>query len=236
MRTWIPHIAALLVILACGRLALWQLERAAEKTELITQSESAERVDLNRWLDHHALEALPPYAEVSLNGHFDQQRHLMLDNQIRHHHPGVHVWVPFTLSDHALTLLVNRGWQPWARRAGQWPEYETPGGTIALQGRLSDPPKPGLQLGTQEPLDGINWPVLLTYLELDLIADGLSVPLSPQVLWLEADSPWHLTGDPWQHVVMGPERHTAYAFQWLAIGSAVAIIWLVLTLRSRRYP
>jgi len=234
MRKWIPHIAALLVILACGRLALWQLDRAAEKSEILSHAERSERIDLNQWLDQHSITALAPFTEVSVTGRFDVQRHVLLDNQVRHHHPGVHVWVPFKLSEPAVTLLVNRGWQPWERRSGRWPQYDTPEHSMSLHGRLSDPPRPGLQLGTQAPLDGQQWPALLTYLELDLVAEGLGTTLSDQVLWLDAESPWHLTGDPWQHVVMGPERHTAYAFQWLAIGLAVIIIWLVLTLRSAR--
>lgn len=231
MRNALPHLAALLVILACTRLAFWQLERAEEKTQLMDQWANTEQINLNEWLSTQPFDALPMYSQVELLGQFDGQRHIMLDNQIRHHHAGVHVFTPFAVEGHALMVLVNRGWQPWQRRAADWPDFETSDQTLRLSGRLSPPPRPGVKLGSQPPLHPAQWPQLMTYLELPLVERALPQALATSVLLLDVSSPHHLSGDEWQMVIMGPERHRAYAFQWFVIATAVALIWLGLTVR-----
>jgi surfeit locus 1 family protein len=74
----------------------------------------------------------------------------------------------------------------------------------------------------------------MTYYDTELIRQALGAEVAEEVLLLDPQHPAHLTGDEWRPVNMGSERHMGYAFQWVAIGTAVLLIWLILTYRSFR--
>ncbi|MEE4331741.1 MAG: SURF1 family protein [Wenzhouxiangella sp.] len=230
LRIIVPHLAAALVILGCVRLAVWQLDRAEYKRTLGEQWLNAPALSFDEAADG----AAPQYSRIEGSGRFDAERQVFLDNQIRLNHSGVHVFTPFIPASGKALYLVNRGWQPWDRQSGSWPEFPTPAGTITLSGRLSGPPRVGLQLGEAAPLDPDDWPNLMTYFDLERLSEAFGADLAGQIILLDPDHPAHLTGDQWQLINMGPERHTGYAFQWASIGLAVFVIWLVLTIRSRR--
>lgn len=226
----LPHLAALIVIAGCLKLASWQMDRAEFKQGLLTAWTDAEAVDLSRI----GAETDERYLRVDSRGHFDTRRHILLDNQIRHGHAGVHVFTPFKPERSDRIWLVNRGWQPLPDRDAGPPAFDTDERTVSIRGRLSEPPRVGLQIGRAEPLDPDNWPNLMTYFDLERIRDVLGGNVQDRIILLDPDHPAHLTGDDWQPVVFGPERHRAYAFQWLSIGAVVLLIWLVLTVRSFR--
>lgn len=222
-----PHLAAVAVLLLCARLALWQVERAGEKQALIDQWDGAPTGALSDFA------GLDQFARASGQGRFDGQRHVLLDNQLRFNHPGVHVFTPFKLETGEL-IMVNRGWQPWDRRSAAFPDFDTPTETISIAGRVSGPPQVGFQLGSPLPLDAEVWPNLMTYYDTTLISSALSQQLTDRVLLLDPEHPAHLSGDAWPTVNMGPERHIGYAVQWASIGTAVFLLWIFLTYRSLR--
>lgn len=227
---WLPHIAAVLVILGCLRLAAWQFDRAEEKRGLLQAWEQASAVSLARSEPAEG----SAYARVRATGRFDQSRHILLDNQIRGGQAGVHVFTPFTPEGMERIWLVNRGWHILTSRQDALPEIETPGGTVTIRGRLVDSPRVGRQLGEARALDSGHWPNLVTYLEPERVETALGTPLANRVILLSPDHPAHLTGDEWRPVNFGPDRHRAYAWQWLTMAAAVFLIWVALTWRSLR--
>jgi surfeit locus 1 family protein len=231
LRRIVPHLAAVVVIALCAKLALWQLDRAAEKDAMLADWEDAPAMAL-----HDDETVLPGrYARITAEGEFDTRRHVLLDNQLRNMHPGVHVFTPFRPRGSERVWMVNRGWQPMPQRDSM-PEFDTPGGAIQVSGRLSDPPRVGLEIGRAAELDAGQWPNLMTYFDLDRIRDVLGDEVEGAVILLDPDHPAHLSGDDWQPVTFGPERHRAYAFQWFTLAAVVLIIWLTLTFRSFRRP
>lgn len=226
----VPHIAAVVVILICARLAVWQLERAETREQLLDAWQDAPVVSLDTASDA----AEPGYARVSARGRLDESRHILLDNQVRNSRSGVHVFTPFRPAGSDEIWLVNRGWQPMDRQSREMPDFETPTGPVTIRGRLSDPPDVGLRIGRADPLEIENWPNLMTYFDLDRIREAFDHPVRTSVILLDPDHPAHLSGDAWQPLTFGPERHRAYAFQWTAIGLVVFVIWIGLTIRSFR--
>lgn len=228
-RRVLPHLAALLVLALCFKLAFWQLERATYKDGLMHDWQDAPAVMLDRD------DSIQPerYARISASGYFDTEHHVLLDNQVRNMHAGVHVFTPFQPSGSNRIWMVNRGWQPMPQRSNL-PEFDTASGEVTIHGRLAEPPRVGLQIGTAAALDAENWPNLMTYFDLDNIRQVLGDHVQDRVILLGPDHPAHLSGDEWQPVTFGPERHRAYAFQWMTIAAVVFIIWLVLTVRSFR--
>ncbi len=227
----VPHLVAGGLILACIQLAFWQQDRADEKATLLSQWENAPILETQSPTE---LAKAPMFSEVRVTGDWEPTRHILLDNQTRQNHPGVHVFVPFRLAQSKTIYFVNRGWQPWYRTADQWPEYETPKGTQTIQGRLSAPPRVGLQIGEAAPLDPDDWPNLMTYFDIGRIQAVFGPDVAERIILLEPSEPTHLSGDPWPSVNMGPDRHLAYAFQWFAIALAILVIWIALTYRFYR--
>ncbi|MFP4207627.1 MAG: SURF1 family protein [Wenzhouxiangella sp.] len=227
-RAWLPHLAALACVLLCARLALWQVDRAELKEQRLAQ-----------WQDMPAI-ALDPerapirFSTITARGQFDQQRHVLLDNQIRNGQAGVHVFTPFRPESSNTIYMVNRGWLPWDRHNNTGPNFTTPSRAVEITARVSDAPRVGLKLGEAAALDPETWPNLMTYYDVERIRDVLGPTVADDILLLAPEHSAHLTGDAWQAVNMGPERHMGYAFQWLSIGLAVAILWLVLSLRKLR--
>jgi len=226
---WLPHLAAVLVIVLCARLAAWQLDRADEKRQLVSAWEQAPRVPLSE-----AGTSPPAYLRVSGEGRFDSARHILLDNQIRAGQAGVHVFTPFRTDSDGPLWLVNRGWQPLPSRQGPLPAIETPGELMTLSGRLVEAPRVGRQLGQARELETDHWPQLVTYLDTGRVAAALEESTADRVVLLDPDHPAHLTGDAWQPLNFGPDRHLAYAWQWITMAVAVFLIWSVLTWRSIR--
>jgi len=227
--TWflVPQIAAILVLSLTVRLTVWQLDRAEEKEELLARWEQSEPIILGE----RPFDRIPDLSLVTTTGRFDPLRHVLLDNQTRNNHPGVHVFSLFTPDNGSPPLLVNRGWQPWMRTSDRWPEFQTAGQPVQITGRLTGPPQPGLRLGEALPLDPDQWPNLMTYLDLDRVREVFGPALADRIILLNPQHDQHLSGDAWPRVNMGPDRHRGYAFQWAAISVAVVILWVGLTLR-----
>lgn len=226
---WLPHLTAILVILMCARLAVWQFDRAEQKSELLQSWEQADPIALGK-----PVPAQSNYARVQASGVFEPARNVLLDNQIRAGRPGVHVFTPFRPEGMDRSWLVNRGWHPLKSRQEPLPEVDSPTGTVTIRGRLANPPRVGLELGKPHPLDSGDWPNLVTYLDLGLVEDALGLELSDRVILLDPAHPAHLTGEAWRPVNFGPDRHRAYAWQWITMAVAVFLIWTALTWRSLR--
>ena len=224
-----PSLGLSLVLLALGllflRLGLWQLERKAEKEALLERYASAPELAVGQAMEREA-----EFARVTARGHFDEHRHLLLDNRIWNGRAGVHVLTPFRLED-GRSLLVNRGWLPLPPDRRTLPGFATGNAERTISGRLVRPPAGALQLGERDVLAPDQWPQLVTYLDLEAAAGVLGESLQPWILRLDADDPMGFEGRDWRPAVMGPEKHGAYAVQWFGLLAAAATIWVVLGLR-----
>ncbi|MEM7053315.1 MAG: SURF1 family protein [Pseudomonadota bacterium] len=232
MKSWLPHLAAIAVIIACLALMNWQLERAEFKTDLLADWNS-ERV--SNLADLGSQPNLPQH--IRARGRFDDTRQVLLDNQVRSFQTGVHVFTPF-IGDQGRIVLVNRGWASWPARTAALPDPKLENLLISIDseitGVLNQPPDVGLRLGEAEPLNADQWPNIITYFDVDHLKAAFGSELAPFVIQLSPEHPAHLTGDDWTIVTFGPEKHIGYAIQWGLIALVVFIIWLVLSLRYYR--
>ena len=228
LRAILPHLAALVVIAGCAWLAQWQVDRAAEKRELI------ERWHERRPVALASLEA--PFSlpqPISGVGIWQPDRQILLDNKIRERRAGVFVLTPFVFSDGRM-FLVNRGWAAWPSRSGPLPDPGVGQQKREIRGVLNNPPGTGLQLGESEIRLDDSWPLLATYFDYQQLISLFGNALQPAVVQLDPSHADHLTGDAWKVVTFGPKRHIGYALTWTSIAIVVAIIWLALTIRQRR--
>jgi surfeit locus 1 family protein len=219
-------LVLLTLVLVFTRLGAWQWQRSFEKQQLVDQFSAAPELSLTQ-----ALAAQAQFSRIQMNGNFDPQRHLLLDNQVLNGRAGVHVLTPF-YDIGGEVILVNRGWLPLSDRSSL-PEVPTATGSVQFTGRLAPLPVVGHKLGEADQLQD-SWPQTVTYLEIADASVALDENLAPWIVWLDMESPFGFRGRDWVPVVMTPARHRAYAFQWFSLATAALVIWITIGLRSKR--
>lgn len=229
MRRLIPHLAALAVILGCIALTRWQLDRAEQKTQLLARE--ASRAELSLATLAAPFDLPQP---ITARGRWLGDFQLLLDNRIREHRPGVFVLTPFELDDGRI-FVVNRGWAPWPERSAALPDPRPPADTaVEIRGVLADAPGVGARMGAADSDPGAGWPRLQVWFDPAPVAAEVGASIPQAVIRLAPDDPGHLTGDAWQLVTFGPERHRGYALTWASIAFVVGLIWLTLSFRQFR--
>jgi len=218
-----------LLVLAClfATLGTWQQKRAVEKRALELQHETAPPMSLAS-----AIEQKSRFSTVTALGHYDVERHILLDNRIWHGRAGVYVFTPFH-TNRGLTILVNRGWLPLSPDRKSLPVIPTPDDEIVLRGILNTPPVPGRLLGSADRLEKTKWPQLVTYLNLPDITAILGTPLEDWVVQLSGSEPGGFEGRDWQPVYLTSSRHQGYAIQWFSLLAACVVMWVFLGLRNQ---
>lgn len=226
-RRWIVLIFTLGVSACLCKLALWQWQRAAEKEAWLAHTAAVQLANplTLAELDWHAPERLdgmplrgtvqwvPPYV-------------WLLDNQMVEREVGYDVLIPVRADAYSPLLLVDLGWLPAPVGRQQLPQPVIPT-TIELEGLLRTKPG-GMLLGQN--IEAGPYPNRLQSIRVDTLSQIMSLPLADAVFY-QKHSPYIYH---YQQNVMPPEKHRAYALQWLGLALVVLCGGLVLIRRS--YP
>ena len=232
-----PTLAMLALCALFLRLAVWQWDRAAYKRGLLAAyaAQAARKpVSLNALMQDPTLESFPDYLKVDADGAYDGSRQLLLQDITYDGEVGYEVLTPFGLKGSGVLLLVDRGWVA-ATASDAAPDVAVGSGVRRIEGTLGTLPVPGLSLGKGAP-PGSGWPKTLFYpstRDVQLIyGDKLMAP----VLHLDPSQPDGYVREFKPDIGFPPERHLAYAFQWVMLALAVFVVWLVVNLRARHTP
>ncbi|HEU5398032.1 MAG TPA: SURF1 family protein [Gammaproteobacteria bacterium] len=230
-----PTLAMLVLCALFLRLALWQWDRAAYKRHLLaaySMQMARKPVSLNALLQDPTLESFPQYLKVDADGAYDGGRQLLLEDMTHEGTVGYEVLTPFQLSGSGYLLLVDRGWVP-ATTSGAAPEVTVMGGVRRIQGVLGTLPVPGLNLGKSAPPNA-GWPKILFYPQAHDVKLIYGAKLMAPILHLDAAQSDGYLRQFSPDVGFPPERHLAYAFQWIMLAAAVFAVWLVVNLKAGR--
>lgn len=207
-------LTALLSLVMLG-MAGWQLSRAEEKRQLIVEWQQRRNSDIS--LNQASAMDSPFGYRLATQGRYLSGREVFLDNQIQAGRVGYRL-IRALLTPQGL-LMVDTGW--WAAEVDrrQLPAIPAITTSLSLSGHLVRPYQPPLSLGqftfiASYPLVPSLTPALLTQI--------WGEPVLPFVLKLSSDEQG-TEDEPWQPVVMGPEKHIGYAVQWLLMALAVCI-------------
>jgi surfeit locus 1 family protein len=228
-RGWAVALATL-GIGGCLVLAHWQLGRAREKEALIAAFDAG---------GGHAVPLtvatpveLPRYQRVTVAGHYDPARQVLLDNMPSSTgQAGYRVLTPLRPADGGPLVIVDRGWVPLGADRCQRPDVAVGGEPRAVTGRLDGLPVPGLRLGEARAPDAAGWPLVLNFPVTADLEAALGEPVEARIVLLDADQP-----DGYQRVwrpSLGfpPERHLGYAIQWLALALVVLVAFVATSLQ-----
>ena len=230
---WVILLATVVGVAGTARLGVWQLDRAAQKTN------RQALLDARRQLPELAAADLARTAaevpgqvqrRIRLQGRWVARATHFLDNRPMNGRVGFHVVTPLQLAD-GTAVLVERGWAPRnALRREDLPPVRTPEDeTVTVVARISPAPSRLFDLG------GLETGVIRQNLDLDAVARASGLSLRPATL-LQTEGP---ADDGllhhWSAPSTGVDKHHGYAVQWFALSALIAglYVWFQL-IRPRR--
>ena len=241
-RAAVVLVATLLMVALTARLGLWQLDRAAQKTQL--QQALDER---GRWppLQQDALPLSTNDAQahyhrpVRLQGRWANEATVYLENRQMKGRPGFFVLTPLlldTANGSSRAVLVQRGWLPRDNNdRTRLPALATPTGTVQVQGLMAPPPARLFEFET------ISSGRIRQNLDVAAYALETGLPLLPytvvQTVSEQADTDG-LQRD-WLAPAVDIHKHHGYAFQWFSLSALLTglYVWfqLLRPWRMRRH-
>ena len=233
MRTFhfrpVPFIATLLLVILGCSLSYWQTQRAHQK-ELIEATllmrEKAPPTVFSGTANTGNME----YLRVILNGEFDSQWPVYLDNRPMNGKAGIYVVMPFRLVNQNHYVLVVRGWIPRnSLDRAAIKRYDTPTGLIQIEGMVKMHLGHVFQLGQSVPLQPN---VMIQNLEIDEFVKASQLPTYPFVIEQTKGTEDGLLRD-WPRASSGSDRNRGYAFQWAALAGTALLFFLVTSFKRK---
>jgi len=223
----VSTLVTLCAVVIMFALANWQLQRGlnkAQRVASIAAASSRETFTLEQIKFYQGdIQDLP----IVISGTLNRAHILLLDNQIHQGRPGFGV-LGIANSD-GQNVLVNFGWVAGKRVRTELPTVALPNTVSGALGRIVLPSNNPLITETAT-LDA-EWPKVIQQIDMRFIEQVLQVKLEPFLLTLtENNNPQFVR--KWQPVVMPPEKHYAYAVQWLGLGIAAFFVYFF-ALRNR---
>jgi surfeit locus 1 family protein len=212
-------------------LGSWQLDRARQKQELLSQYEAGQQTQIA--ITSENADSLSRYQRVRVSGHYDPEHQILLDNMPSHAgRPGFRV---LTLMQSSTGwLLVDRGWLPLGATRAELPNVSVSADERNITGTMDALPRAGLQLETP-PIDkNAPWPRVLSFPTQADLEQQLGHKLIPGVLLLDPSHPYGYERIWEAHLGFKPERHIGYAVQWFALAAAAAIIFILMGFRTKK--
>lgn len=209
-------------------LGLWQLERADFKESIKAKYESRLKAPYEQFMAGDSLVDID-YRKLILEGEFDIERTILVDNRVFQGRAGYEVLTPFILSASRQIVLVNRGWVALGNSRAVLPVIQMPKELRRVKGIASVPTTDGFRMGTVSP--GDSWPQVVPFVDIGAMQASFSGELLPIVLWLAPEQAGFYQRD-WNPVWADPDKSRAYALQWFIFTIIAIGLYLGLNLRK----
>ncbi|MGH8280547.1 MAG: SURF1 family protein [Gammaproteobacteria bacterium] len=226
-RLW-PTVVTAVLFPVLILLGFWQLHRADYKRGLLQQYvhvASLAPLSLNQVVAAGKLTELPHYRHVSVRGHYDSTRQVLLQDMANAGEDGYDVLTPLVLAPGGAILMVDRGFIARAPGVKTLPDVEVSSAPRTVSGVMATLPAPGLRVGTIIVPPG--WPKVILFPTYATLTGLYGHALLQPLLQLDAGDSDGFVRNWRPSVGMTPLRHDAYAMQWYALALALLIIWIV---------
>jgi surfeit locus 1 family protein len=233
-RFWVLTLAAVLMAGLTFSLGQWQLRRAAQKEALQAAIDAQKQLPA---LDNRDLLAAKNIADdlhrpAVLQGVWQAQHTVYLDNRPMDGKSGFWVVTPLALEGSRNWILVQRGWVPRDfNDRTRLPEVATPAGLVSVPGRMAPPPSKLYEFA------GVAGGRIRQNLDVAAFSAEIGAPLLPASLLQTGAASEGLLRD-WPAPNTGVDKHYGYAFQWFGLSALVAglYLWfqLILPWRNKR--
>lgn len=219
-------IATVLVFYALVKLGFWQNARALEKEQRLARIEllnTQKPISLEQVLASAEIDNINDYP-VLIEGTFNAQEIFLLDNQVNKNRLGYRAYQVAVTNKFA--VLVSLGWVQGSINRQELPQVKALNGQYQFKGnvRLIEA---GILLQEQQ-FNNKQWPLRVQQIDLDKFSTLIKQELLPFVVYLDKNEQLGFEKN-WLPIVMPPEKHRAYAFQWFSLATA----WLLLMLWAK---
>ncbi len=223
---WKIALCVLFLFPVLMRLGFWQLDRAEQKRQFQSDRDAkhlaipvpVESVDLN---NKQALK----HMKVSVDGSYDNQKSILVSNQLFQNRPGYEVITAFKLSNSDQIVLVSRGWVSVNYNNQQLPTIEPVTGAQQLVGEIHVPSSNSFFL-PQNIDSPVNWPLRVHHFDINNISQLFGKTVLPFVVRLDATSHGVLKRH-WQITRLKPVNSTSYAIQWFGMALILVVITII---------
>lgn len=232
--SFIALLTALLIALSCGGLAIWQYQRAFEKQQQLNYIADKASLGLLPWQD---LTSLPKHWNktglmVNLSGEFVTDKYWLLDNRVLNGRVGYDVIALLKLPSELKGILVNLGWIAAEQSREVLPTVDLPNHPITFTAQIKQGDLAGFYL--EHTLEqSTHWPKRIQFIDLDMLELQSKESLVEYMAY-STQSISDLTPH-YEPVVMGPEKHKAYALQWGLIGVAAIAVFIFASRTRERH-
>ncbi|MCP8688472.1 SURF1 family protein [Marinobacterium sedimentorum] len=217
---WLLILSAVLLLPLLLYLGSWQLDRAAEKEQLLHawNDDSVLVTNLSQLHDLGDRSLM----QARLEGELLPGQWLLLDNRTRGGQVGYELIGLLQTPQGSALLPVNLGWLQASPDRSRLPVIALPELPESFSGRMHRI-EPAFVLAQDAWSQG--WPLRVQTLDVDRLESVMQRPVLPWVLEVVEPVDKRLTTD-WPLASLKPERHLGYAVQWFAMAIALFILLL----------
>ena len=223
-------VIVMLVLVFLISLGNWQMNRSKEKQRLLDSYEQAPTLPALVYSEVGSDWENYRFRKIELNGYYDEQHQVLLENQVRNRQTGYMVLTPFYVENENRVVMINRGWVSQAAGAGEIPAVPVSTDRRRLIGLINHPPEVGMRIGSLDDSKA-GWPKIVPYMDTDWLALQLGVEINPWVILLDENGPDGYIREWMPSVRMPPEKHKGYAFQWYSLAIALIFLFVVGSMR-----
>jgi cytochrome oxidase assembly protein ShyY1 len=226
---WKSMLCVLFLFALLIRLGFWQLDRAEQKRRIEESRQSkqiAKPVPLETLIRDDKSDL--KHVKVMLEGRYDNEKSILISNQIFQNQPGYEVITAFTLQSTNTIVLVSRGWIAASQNNKQLPSFESIIGRQKLTGEIYIPTKSSFFL-PQKIVAPVNWPIQMHHYDSSEISQLFNKPVFPFVVRLDQTSIGVLQRH-WRVTRLKPQNSLSYAIQWF--GMALILVVITITKNS----
>jgi surfeit locus 1 family protein len=170
------------------------------------------------------------YRRVRVTGEWVKEWPLFLDNRPLNGRAGFILAMPFKIAGSDKHVLVLRGWLPRdANDYARLPEFQTPAGTMTIDGVATLSAGHVMQLGSAGELKpGMR----VQNLDVGTVAKASGLALAP--FFVQQTGQGEGLVREWPAPETGVDKHRGYAFQWYALAAMAALFFVITGFRSGR--
>lgn len=222
----IPTLITFIALVILLKLSAWQFARAQEKQTLMEQDLASNQQVYGDLLTALAAPGNNNFKRLMLSGVVDSEHLFYWDNRVLQGRVGYEIIAPVKTA--AGDILVNFGWHADTDFRRTLPQINLPERVQQLRVVLY---LPGLNNLIQQSESQGNWPALIQQPDIRLMGQWLSRDFIPAMGYVEPTEQFALENN-YRPVTLSPEKHIAYAIQWLLLAIACILVF-ILALRKK---
>lgn len=222
------------------KLSIWQFARAEEKKIILQKISNINNSNYNNKLNNILeLNNAPEYTKVDLYGYFDYKNTIFLSSQYSNHKFGYHVITPFILNNmldnnqNRIAILVDRGWVDSLNNLDRY--FNNNNIKLNISGIIKNSNNNQYIMGNNlNKINNINKNIYIIQ-KINPESDKTKKIFPYQIAdtYIRLISPKsHGYILNWQWTNISPEKHFAYAIQWILLAISILLLYSYLCYKA----